>query len=135
MTKRENIEKFLEYYSKNNPYSKIRLIDNIGIVMCYAGGFLEDHIYYLEDLDLFAIVEYIDTEMFIYDIYGDKKLDLKRVVEDLAYSDTKVARFGFEAEDIGGMDREEIVEEDTQLFSLNTRLFEERIVLPFLSRA
>ena len=76
-------------------FSKISMIDNLGLIMFYCGLFMKDDIYYIPELNIAAVAEYSENTICIYDIFSKNEFDLNAVVNALLTHDKMKVVFGF----------------------------------------
>ncbi len=125
----------LNAYQKSNNYSKVAMINNVGLLMFYCSQFLKDCVYYSEEFKLVVVAEYENEIMNCIDIFGDSDLSLTKVLPLFANENTTQVIFGFTP--IENIYSDLLVQEDTTLFvySEKENIFEqEQIRMPFLSR-
>jgi hypothetical protein len=98
------------------PVSKVSMIGNPGLIMFYLVSFLADHIYYIRELDLAAVVEFEDEIMYLQDVFCEKEFDLDEVIYTLKNEDGKKAVLGFTPSDTASFSCEILKEEGTTFF-------------------
>lgn len=125
-------------YNLSNPYSKLPMENNFGLIMFYCSKYLKENVYYIEQYKAAAIVEYDDDKMICYDIFCDGKCSLDDILCTLADKSTKTAILGFTPNKTDGFKLNELHEEDTTLFLLKDKenLFEaNKLMFPVISHA
>lgn len=136
MGKEEDKDLLLHCYEHYNPYARLSVGENQGLLMFYCEGFMSEHIYYLEDYDLAAVVEYDAEYMECCELYGSSDAPLLEVLGVLAESEEQKAVLGFSPSVLEGFRVVPHREEDTTLFILAEKedLFEgNRLMFPMLS--
>lgn len=136
MKSEEDKALLLRCYEHYNPYARLTIGDYPFLLMFYCGNFMSEHVYYLEDYDLAAVVEYDSEYMECCDIYGQSDAPLDEVLGVLAQEEEQKVVFGFTPLVLEGSQVVSYKEEDTTLFVLEggEDLFEEnRLMLPVLS--
>lgn len=129
-------EILLRCYQHGNPYSRLAAVENTGVLMFYCAGFMNEHVYYLEKLDLAVVAEYDAEYMECCDIYGKSEAPLCEVLEILAQEENQKVVLGFTPLDTSGFQMRPHKEEDTTLFVLSGKedLFENYpLMFPVLS--
>lgn len=123
-------------YNQSNIFALLPMINNFGLLMFYCSQFMADSIYYFEDTELVAIVEYDDDTMICYDIFGETKHSLVKVLSELACDETMKVVLGFTPINKEGFIVEPYNEEDTTLFFYAAKenpLKNNQLMLPLLS--
>lgn len=118
MKKEEDRELLLQCYEQGNPYSQLSSENNTGVLMFYCGSIMSEHIYYLEEEGLVAVVEYDSEYMECCDIFGESKLPLEQVLGVLAQEEEQKVVLGFSPVHQEGFTLVLHREEDTTLFVL-----------------
>ena len=127
-----------EAYNLSNPYSKLPMENNFGLIMFYCSKYLKENVYFIEQYDAAAIVEYDDDKMICYDIFCSGKCSLIDILCTLANENTKTAILGFTPKVTDDFEINELHEEDTTLFILKGKenLFDvNKLMFPLLSHA
>lgn len=114
-------------------------LDNLGLLMFYASGPFKDSIYYIEELDVYAIAEIERDALILYDIYGKQETDPEEVAFYLnGDGRLKELVLGFTPKDTEGYQCREYKEEDTTVFVRGQELESpagEKKMFPLLSYA
>lgn len=113
--------------------------NNLGLLMFYASGFFKDSIYYIEDLDAYAIAETEENALILYDIYAKQDTDPEEVAAYFDPANTlQELALGFTPKATAGYECREYKEDDTTVFVKGQELqsfSEERRMFPLLSHA
>lgn len=123
-------------YQQSNRFSLLPMLANKGLLMFYCSQFMAENIYYLQDSELVAIVDYSNDEMLCYDIFGATEQSLTVVLSQLAQQQTRKVKLGFAPIDSKGFDIKLFKEEDVTLFFYAAKenpLKARQIMLPILS--
>jgi GNAT superfamily N-acetyltransferase len=128
----------LKKYGESNPFSSLPMELNTGLLMFYCSQFMKENLYYIESCDAVVILEYEDSDLLCYDIYGGSQHSMEEILSSVALENTKTVVFGFTPKQSVGYEVVPLVEDDTTLFILAEKenLFaEHRIMFPLLSHA
>jgi GNAT superfamily N-acetyltransferase len=106
----------LRLVERSIPVSKIAMIDNNGLLMFYLTSFLSEQLYYIDALDLVAVVEHQNDDMQIIDIFSDHEFDLDLVINSLRNKDTTRVTLGFTPLDTSSYTTSILKEEGTTFF-------------------
>lgn len=102
--------------SNTLPISKYSMINNPGLVMFYLISPSSDMIYYIEDKDLLAVVEYKEDELVLLDVFCEKEFDLDEVLCALMRKEECKITLAFTPRDSGSYQCELWKEEGLTLF-------------------
>lgn len=137
MEKPADFERLMEYYRKNNPFSRLTFWENPGLLLFYCADFLKNQIYYLPQKEAVVIGEFEKEKFLCYDIYCDKDKNMDEILSALAREDTRTVIFGFTPKDETGCTYLPADGEDT-FFLLNGKenpFAGEKLFFPLLSHA
>ncbi len=128
-----------KYTQLNNPFSALPMKRNIGLLMFYCRQWLKDCVYYIEDCDVVAIVQQVDTSLLCYDLFGSNEgKGLNDILSALVTTQVSTVVFGFPLKDMASCPPVLLKEEDTTLFIFNEKenLFAtNQLMFPLLSHA
>ncbi len=130
----EDRRKLLDLISDSRPVSKYAMINNPSLPMFYLTAPLAENIYYCEELDLAAVVEYEDDGMHIVDIFCTREFDLDEVISSLLDTGEGMVILGFTPQDTAEFQMDLLQEPDTTFFVKGNN-FIEKGRLPILSHA
>lgn len=128
----------LKKYQESNPFSSLPMELNNGLLMFYCSQFMKENLYYIEACDAVVILEYEDSKLLCYDIYGGSQHSMEEILSSVALENTKTVVFGFTPKQSGEYEVIPFLEDDTTLFVLAEKenLFaDHRLMFPLLSHA
>jgi GNAT superfamily N-acetyltransferase len=88
-------ELLLRLLQNNTVSAKYALMDNEYLRMFHLTSYLAECIYYCEELDLAAVVEYGDSDMYVNDIFSTRAFSLEDVISSLLDQPERRVMFGF----------------------------------------
>lgn len=91
----QDLELLKNYYEKKNPFSKVQVINNSGLLMFYCSWIMKDNIYYSEQYDAIVIAEQDGDSLNCYDIYCDQGKNLFDILSSVVTIDTKRVNLKF----------------------------------------
>lgn len=114
---RELLEQF---YRKKNPFSRLQVTDNYGLLMFCCGSFFKDFIWLLPDEEAVVIAEQDGKEWIIYDIYcsGGRDQDMMALIRQVTGAGSWNVRFAFAPKNTEGLKETEVDDPDNALFIL-----------------
>lgn len=118
-------------------YGGFNLIENSGLIMFYVTKFMQENVYYDNNQGVYVIAEIDGEELFIHNIFSEKRLDIEKVIEAFGKGIKKVS-LRFTPDIIEGYTVSDVKEEDTTLFIKGKGFcdFEEsRLMFPTLAHA
>jgi len=95
MKKAEDKAMITRLISSTLPVSKISMIGNPGLDMFYLTAFLSEDIYYIEELDLAAVVDFNEDNMFLMELFCEKEFDMEEVINSLTNKPDMKVTLGF----------------------------------------
>lgn len=84
-----------KYYKKTNPFSRLQVINNFGLLMFYCGSFMKDSIYYSPEDDAVIIANEDGEKLICFDVFCDQGKDLMNVLSSISTNKTKLAVLKF----------------------------------------
>lgn len=90
-----DIELLLRMFRRGNPFSKLSMLRNEGLLMFYCTQFLRDDVYYCPDFDAVVIAGFCGSTMLCQGIFGGEKADMLWILHSAAAEKTETVRFGF----------------------------------------
>lgn len=121
--------------SVNN--SCFEMVDNTGLIMFYVTKFMQENVFYLEELNTYVIAEIEGNDLLIHNVFSETLVDLEEVIKAFGKGIKKVT-LGFTPQDAENYIYTEIRQEDTTLF-VKGKGFEafggSKIMFPTLSHA
>lgn len=140
MDKQKNREKLHDYAKNTWPFGKISMQENADLLMFYCLTVYKDNVFYLPELDAFAITEIKGRQLHLLDLFSKNKQNLDDVIRALNDGTIDTVRFGFVPVDSSSYERVPIDEKakDEMLFveTEKSALFDEnQLMFPLLSHA
>lgn len=90
-------------------------MSNIDLIMFYITSFMQNNVYYIEELSTFVIAEVNNTNLFIHNIFSNKKVELANIVNSFG-KEIKQVTFGFTPMNKDGFCKQMINKADSTLF-------------------
>ncbi len=127
----------LDKYNKvANPFSRLSLRHNPGLLMFYALGPMRGHFWHSARLDAVAVAEQEENILFCYDIFCRKENLLSEMLSGLAKEGTEKIVLGFTPIDTDGFVYEKAAEGELLILTGKENLFrKEKLCFPELSHA
>ena len=125
-------------YRRSNPFSRLPLLDNEGLLMFYCTSHMRDRVYYLPERETIFIASYDGGTMFCYDIYGGRGQTLEEILAAASPPQIHTASLGFTPICTEAGRLSPLLEEDETLFILRGKenIFKgSRLMFPRLSHA
>ena len=104
-------------------FSSFEMIENSELYMFYVSNFMQENVYYSQELDAYVIAEVEDSDLFIHAIISEKEVSLDDVIETFG-NNIKNVTLGFTPINKVRLQCREHKEEDCTLF-LKGEVFEE----------
>lgn len=120
------------------PQYDVSMINYPSLNMFYFTYFMSESIYYIKEHDLLIACDFDKDTIYIHDIYCDRYIDLKIVINSIPKNNQNKVVLGFAPNDKGLYTRNILKEEDSTLFiySNNENAFYSNYLrFPILSRA
>lgn len=114
-------EMLRHYYEKTNPFSKVQVVDNYGLLMFYCSSPLKDCIYYSARYDAVVIAKQEGDLMHCYDVYCDDGKKLTGILSSVATVGTKIFQLEFTSRNSGPFIVEPENHEEDTLFVLSSK--------------
>ena len=133
-TEEQDIHLLLRLLEEAKPYSRYTLIDNPYLPMFYLTAPLADCVYYCEELDLAAVVEYEKDSIQLHGLFGTKDYEAEKVISSLLDGPRRRVVLGYTPLDATGYHCELLQEPDTTFFVKGNN-FVGQGRLPILSHA
>jgi hypothetical protein len=109
------LEKSLEH---SVPIAKISMLNNPFLIMFYCMSYMQQSIYYIEELQTVAIADIKGETLILHDVFSNKPVDLNNVIQLIADNACKRVELGFTPLDETGYDLS-LLKPDDILFVLN----------------
>lgn len=74
-------KKYFDYVRNGNKYSGFQQKNRFGLCMFYTGDM--EGVYYIEDLDVFVVLDEEDSTLIVQDIFANKSVKLEKVLSKL----------------------------------------------------
>lgn len=95
MEQEESRQLLLRRYQKSNPYSRLPMLDNWGLLMFYCGGPLKNCVYYSPSLDAVCIAAREQDRIICYDLFCDSGLSMEEQLRILPFPGNHQVILGF----------------------------------------
>lgn len=121
--------------AKSALYSAFSHTNNLELVMFYVTKFMQNQVYYIENLNAYVIAEVDGNSLFLHNVFADTYMDLNEIISAFG-SDINHVTLGFTPVDTTGYRVKEVLEDDTTLFvrgDFFSQLGNEKIIFPTLS--
>jgi GNAT superfamily N-acetyltransferase len=116
------------------PSSSYAMRGNPGLVMFYLTSFLSEDIYYIEELELAAVVAYEEENLILTDLFCEHEFDLDAVINSLIDKPERKVILGFTPPNNSAFVAERLKEEGTTFFVKGKNLMNQG-KFPVLSHA
>lgn len=119
------------------PLSACAMVDNPGLIFFYVSQFMQDNVYYAENLNAWAVAELEAGELMLHNVFAPEDVPLKEVIAAFG-TDVKQATLGFAPKDGAGFEIVPLQEEDTTFFVKGDAFREgawQKLRIPSLSHA
>lgn len=83
------------YYEKTNPFSRLQVVRNFGLLMFYCGGHLKNCVYHVSDPDAVVIAAQEGTCLRCLDVFCDPGRELEAILARTARAGTKAVELCF----------------------------------------
>lgn len=113
------------------------MVDNPGLIFFYAAQFMQEDVYFCEDLGVWAIAEREEDTLILHAVFGPEETSLDAVITAFGPEITEVV-LGFAPADTNGWTCRELKEEDTTFFTKGEAFrdfAEKKLRIPTLSHA
>ena len=130
----ENREKLAAAMKRSTFQTGCTMVDNPGLIFFYAAQFMQDCVYYCEDLNCWAIAEQEEGELLLHCVFTSENVSLNTVISAFGGSIQHVT-LGFAPADTEGFAVEEYREEDCHLFVRGDVFGEDKLRIPSLAHA
>ena len=115
MNNQESWDKFLDIMKESIHYGAFEMKDNYELIMFYISKFMQDSVYYIEDLETYVIAEIEGEELILHNVFTKEEVELDKIIKAFG-SEIKKVNLEFTPKDIEGYKIEEINDSDTTLF-------------------
>ena len=112
----EGWKKLSAAMEKNTFPAGCRMVDNPGLIFFYVAQFMQDCVYYDEELDAWAIAELEDGELALHDVFASENVSLNEVIMSFG-GEVKRVTMGFTPADTEGFQCREQQEADSTFFA------------------
>lgn len=130
---KEDRELLLRLLQNNTVSAKYTLSNYVYLSMFYLTSYLAECIYYCEELDLAAVIEYGEADIYVSEIFSTGAFSMEDVISSLLDQPKRRVRLGFTPVDTASFQCELLDTEDT--FFVMGNNFIHRGCLPVLSHA
>lgn len=137
MDTKENRDRLQCVIEKSEFQTGCTMVNNTELIFFYVYQFMQECVYYIEQLDAWVIAEAEGDTLFIHNVFGAKELKLDDVIKAFG-SEVKRVTLGFTPADHTGWTEEEWHEEDCTFFvrgGAEAIFADKRMRIPSLSHA
>ena len=137
MSDNHNKKFLLDKINRSLPCSQMSMLDNSALVLFGYTVFMQDNVYYIQELDAIAVADFDQDVLYLKDIFCEQVVSLDLVISALLNQDIKKVVLGFTPIDKTSFDENVLVPVDA-LFILDDKrgLFDNnKIQFPVLSHA
>lgn len=110
------------------------MTNNSDLVMFYVSSFMQNNVYYNEELRAYVIADIDGDSLYIHNVFADSQIELDEIIASFGDSIKKVI-LGFVPKDTNGYEVKELKEDDTTLFVRGFSLGNKKLMFPILSHA
>lgn len=110
------------------------MTNNSDLVMFYVSSFMQNNVYYNEELRAYVIADIDGDSLYIHNVFADSQIELDEIIASFGDSIKKVT-LGFVPKVTNGYDVKELKEDDTTLFVRGFSLGNKKLMFPTLSHA
>lgn len=137
MDQQLNRDKLYNLAKHSEVFGRLSMKENADLVMFYCTSFLKESVYYIQSLDVIAVATYDDHQLQIWDVFGEKTVELDQIIYSLMHTKTNEVLLGFTPHDCSSYNLREIKGNDTLFVQQNkTVLFDDnKLMFPLLSHA
>ena len=116
--------------------SAVEMMDNSQLNMFYVSKFMQDNVYYSEEVDTYVIAEIEDEALNISMVISDKEQDLEAIAKGFGENIKQVV-LGFTPKNTQGFEVREINQDDTVMFIKGglQEIEEQKMMIPLLAHA
>ena len=125
-------------YQKSNPFCALTVTDNFGLLMFYCSQRYRDSIYYIEEFDAVAVMDWENGQPCCLDLFCNKMVLPGDILASVLGCKTGVAPLGFAPKEALAAAAEPIAAEDETLFVLQggeNPFCTQKVRFPVLSHA
>lgn len=137
MDNQEAFEKLVSAMQKSTFQNGFTFADNSDLYMFYVSQFMQESVFYEEELDAWVIAEAEEGELLLHAVFADKQVKLEEIIGAFGGEVQRVT-LGFTPADPAGYTCEIRKEEDCTFFAKGEiiRCFkEEKLMIPTLAHA
>lgn len=131
-------EDFVNAINSNVFESRLYMVNNSGLIMFYAAGFMQDNVYYHKDTDTYVIADAEGERLYIHNVFSRKSVELDAVI-GLFGKEIKEVTLGFVPMETSDYDAVEIQGEDECTLFIKGECLEiiekEKLRIPSLAHA
>jgi predicted N-acetyltransferase YhbS len=135
-----DVDILLRLFRQGNPFARLSLADNEGLLMFYCTQALRKAVFYCPAYQVALIAEHAGDTLICHDLYGGRGAGLAAILESVNDGSARQAILGFSPRPALSQGCTEVLrqEKDTTLFWLTTKpcpFLQERLMFPWLSHA
>ena len=136
MNRKEQWDKLEAKIKTAYAQSAFELVGNTQLPMFYVSKFMQENVYYSEELDAYVIAEIEDEEVILYAVVSDVEQDIAKIVGGFG-EHVRCITLGFTPKHTEGLNIREVQQADTTLFIKGDLKLveEEKLMFPLLAHA
>lgn len=124
--------------NKSVALSQLAMYDNTSLIMFYCTSFMDEDVYYIQDLDTIVIADYDEDVLYLNDVFSKTDTSIDDIISAMVIKEIKQVVLGFTPNDTTLFDVTLLKEEDTTLFVKNDHkefFKNNKVMFPVLSHA
>ena len=118
LDKPEDLAILREHYKTRNPFSRLQVVENFGLLMFYCGSFYKDCVYYVPQFDAVVIAEREGRVLNCLDVFCGAGQDLGAILSAVGTEETAEAALLFTPNCVPACRAEPTFDDDNALFVL-----------------
>lgn len=134
MKRKEEWNVLVQAIKSNKFCGSFDMTNNSDLIMFYVSNFMQENIYYNDELNAYVIAEIDNDNLLIHNIFADSQIELDKIITSFG-NNIKSVTLGFVPKDTSGYEVNELKEEDTTLFVRNFSFGNKKLMFPTLSHA
>lgn len=122
MNSKEDTKLLFQLVTDTLPLSRVSMIDNPGLPMFYLTKFMRENVYYFEELQLAAVAELEEENLYLTDIFTSREFDLNEIISSLMDREEMRVILGFTPKIAEGYEAQPLSEEGSTFFVMGSAL-------------
>lgn len=136
MSDPENKKLLFHAILNSKPMSKLTMLRNPELIMFYVTSFMKDTVFYIEDLNTYAIIEKSNHTLTLYDIFSSKNHPIDAIINALSDNSIDKVVLNFTPTNTDGFTESILMEDNTTLYVLGDNfdfINKDKLMFPSLS--